>query len=221
LELFLEQEQAALTPLPLHPYDSAEVALRVCSLDGYIDFETNRYPVPYEHVTDILTMKVTEQEVLIYSPELSLIIRHERSPAGGKLTLDSTSIHRLKTIRYGLEPVQAQFMELGEHAGEFLLGMKNSQPRNAGFHARYILHLKERYNAGDINSALGHACRYHAYDCKSVERILLVKAQPRTLESIRNERAAHELRKALPKINQRPLEEYSVLLNPNPSGDTT
>lgn len=112
-------------------------------------------------------------------------------------------------------------MELGEHTEEFLRGLKSSQPKNAGFHARYILHLKERYNCDDINSALGHACRYHAFDCKAVERILLVKAQPRTLESIRNERVAHELRKALPKINQRPLVEYSILLNLNHSGDTT
>ena len=111
-------------------------------------------------------------------------------------------------------------MELGEHTEEFLRGLKSSQPKNSGFHARYILHLKERYNCDDINSALGHACRYHAFDCKAVERILLSKAQPRTLESIRNERAAQELRKALPRINQRPLEEYSVLLNHKPSGDT-
>ena len=64
----------SLTPLPLHPYDCAEVALRVCNLEGYIEFETNRYPVPYEHVADILTMKATEQEILIYSPELDLIV---------------------------------------------------------------------------------------------------------------------------------------------------
>ena len=35
MELFLEQESHALQPLPLHPYDSAEVALRVCDLEGY------------------------------------------------------------------------------------------------------------------------------------------------------------------------------------------
>ena len=200
-------------------YDCAEVALRVCNLDGYIDFETNRYPVPFEHVTDILTMKVTEHEVLIYSPELSLVIRHERAPAGAKLILDSASIHTQKTIRYGLEPVRVQLLELGEWAEDFMRGLKSSQPKNAGFHARYILHLKERYNCDDINSALGHACRYHAYDCKAVERILLAKAQPRTLESIRNEKAAHELRKALPSINQRQLEEYAVLLNLNSVGE--
>ena len=128
LELFLEQEQTALQPLPLHLYDCAEVALRVCSLDGYIDFETNRYPIPYDHITDIVTMKATEHEVLIYSPELSLIISHERAPAGAKITLDGSEIHRIKTLRYGLESVQVQFMELGAYAEDFLRGLKVSYP---------------------------------------------------------------------------------------------
>jgi len=211
LELFLEQELPALTRLPLHPYDCAEVALRVCDLEGCIEFETNRYPVPYEHVADILTMKATEHEILIYSPELDLIVRHERAPAGAKLSLDGTAVHGVKTIRYGLEPVREQFLELGEDAGEFLRGLQLTHSKNPGFHARYILHLKERYHSDDINRALGHACRYHAYDCKAVERILATKARPRSLEAIRNERAAEQLRAALPKINQRSLADYSVL----------
>jgi transposase len=211
LELFLEQELSALTRLPLHPYDCAEVALRVCDLEGYIEFETNRYPVPYEHVADILTMKATEHEIQIYSPELNLIVRHERAPAGAKISLDGAAIHGAKTIRYGLEPVREQFLELGEDAEAFLRGLQLAHAKNPGFHARYILHLKERYHSDDINRALGHACRYHAYDCKAVERILATKARPRTLEAIRNERAAEQLRAALPKVNQRSLADYSVL----------
>jgi hypothetical protein len=81
--------------------------------------------------------------------------------------------------------------------------------------------LKERYHCEDINNALAHACHYHAYDCKAVERILAVKARPRTLEAIRNERAAHELRQVLPQIKQRSLEEYDVLFNPNLEGEMT
>ena len=109
-ELFLEQELPALMPLPLHSDDCAEVALRVCDLEGCLEFETNRYPVPYEHVADILTLKATEQEILIYLPELDLIVRHERGLAGAKLSLDGAAIHGGKTIRYGLEPVREQFL---------------------------------------------------------------------------------------------------------------
>jgi len=86
--------------------------------------------------------------------------------------------------------------------------------------------MKERYHSDDINMALGHACRYHAHDGKAVERILAAKARPRTLEAIRNEQAAEQLRAALPRINQRSLTDYSVLLTlsnhleDNPHEDT-
>jgi len=212
LELFLEQEQNALQPLPSHPYDASEVALRVCDLDGYIEFETNRYPVPYEHVADILTMKATEHEIFIYSAELALLVRHERVQAGSVRTLDSGQIHGARKIRYGLEPVRDQFMALGEHSEQFLNGLKDRHPKNCGFHARYILRQKQTYHCDDINKAIAHACRYHAYDCKAIERILKAKARPRTLEAVRNEKVAEQLRKALPRIKQRPLDDYSALL---------
>jgi hypothetical protein len=157
---------AALHPLPVHPYDAGEVALRVCNIEGYIAFETNRYPVPYEYVADILTMKATEKEILIYSPELDLLVRHERLPAGAGIRLDGKAIHGGKTVRYGLEPVRS-VPGSGDHAEEFLLGLQTAR-KNAGFHARHILRQKEQYHCHDIDLALGHACRYHAYDCKAV-----------------------------------------------------
>jgi len=38
LELFLENERAYLLPLPEMPYDTTEVQLRVCRIDGYHRF---------------------------------------------------------------------------------------------------------------------------------------------------------------------------------------
>jgi transposase len=213
LELFLEQEQEALTSLPCHPYDSAEVALRVCGIEGYLEFETNRYPVPYEYVTDILTMKATEHEIFVYSADLALIVRHERVPAGAGITLDAGGIHGARSMRYGLEPVREQFLALGEVAAVFLQGLTEKHPKNCGFHARSILRQKQTYHCDDIVKAIAHACRYHAYDQGAVERILKAKAVPRTLESHRNEKAAARLGQVLPRIQQRPLEEYRSLFN--------
>ena len=210
IELFEEDEREALTPLPLHPYDAAEVALRVCDREGFLAFETNRYSVPYEYLFDILTLKVTEHEVFVYSPELDLIARHERRPAGARELVQTASHHAGREIRYGLEPVREAFLALGEGAEPFLQGLQDL--RNAGFHARSILKLKERFHTEDIHRALAHACRYHAYDAKAVERILAAKATPRTLESIRNESAREELGATLPRIEQRSLAEYSDLL---------
>jgi transposase len=219
IELFVEEKEK-LMPLPPHPYDTAEVVLVVCQGDGYVTFETNAYSVPSGHVADIMTIKATEKEVLIYSPELVKVASYERQPTGAKKRLDNPEHRKTKRDRYGLEPVRGAFLALGAAAEEFLQGLLRKQPRNCGFHARFILRLKERYETGDINKAILHATRYQAFEGGAIERILLAKAVPRTLESIRNEHAGHTLEKALPQVTQRPLEEYSALLNQETEHET-
>ena len=211
IELFQEEKQK-LQPLPLHPYDTSEVAIRVCEGDGFIEFEVNWYSVPPKNIADIVTLKATEREVLIYSPELELIARHERQPAGSRKRMENPEHFVTKKNRYGLEPVREAFIALGDGAESFLAGLTNKQPRNCGFHARFILRLREEYQSEDINNALKHAERYQAYEGGAVERILKAKATPRTLESIRNEHARQELGKTLPRITQRSLDEYQSLM---------
>jgi transposase len=220
LELFAQE---TLQPLPFHPYDCSEVALRVCNPDGFIEFETNLYSVPSGHIADILSLKATEQEILIYTPEIELLGRHQRYPAGLGKRVENPDHFRSKKIRYGLEPVREAFLELGEMAETFLQGLTARYPRNCGFHARSILRMKEHYQSEDIHRAIEHALRYQAFEARAIERILRAKATPRTLESIRNERAGRELQKALPQITQRPLEQYSELLrerNDHAGGDS-
>lgn len=211
LELFLTEEKSRLMTLPVHDYDCGQVVLRVCSLDGFIEFETNCYSVPYEYVGDILALKATDNEVFIYSPYIELIATHQRCGSGCAQTLEEPAHRQSKKIRYGLEPIRETFERLGEHATDFLIGLQNKHPHHCGFHARRILLLKERYNSLDIDKACGRARRYHAYDANAVQRILQAMASPRTLESARNEKARTELEKTLPPIRQRNLTEYSHL----------
>jgi transposase len=211
LELFLEKEQSALLPLPAHPYDSAEVALRVCRVDGFLEHETNLYSVPYEYIADILTVKATEHEILVYSPELEMIAHHERKPMGASEKVEDPDHRKSAKVRYGLEPVKEAFLSLGDAAHEFLQGLKDRHPRHCGFQARYILRLKEHYHCQDIHAALVHALKYYAFDAKTVERILKARARPRPLEII-SARSVSQCFELLPEIKQRPLEEYSGLL---------
>jgi hypothetical protein len=102
---------------------------------------------------------------------------------------------------------------LGDNAQAFLAGLQNKHPHHCGFHARRILMLKECYSAEDIDRACGRARRYHAFDADAVGRIVHAMAKPRTLESVRNDKARLEPEKALPIVKQRNLAEYSHLLN--------
>jgi len=209
IELFLEQEQAALIQLPLHPYDTSEVGLRVCRIDGYVEHDTNLYSVPYEYVADILTLKAMEHEILVYDANLKLIARHGREPYGAGKTVEESGHRKTRRMRYGLEPVEDAFLKIGPGAQAFLAGLKNQH--NPGYQARYILGLKAKYHAADINKALFHAARYYAFEAKAVERILTAQAEPRPLEFIRREKI-EEIMSVLPNIKQRPLAEYGDLL---------
>jgi transposase len=53
LERFPE-ERDHLVLRPRHDYDTARVAYRTCSIDGFVSWDGNHYAVPYDHVTDLL-----------------------------------------------------------------------------------------------------------------------------------------------------------------------
>ena len=80
-----------------------------------------------------------------------------------------------------------------------------------GLTVRLILGFKQRYHSDDINGALRHACRYHAYESDAVAHILKAKAKPRVLEASRRRQAINAQNRQLPVIKQRDLAEYSYL----------
>jgi hypothetical protein len=214
LELFMAEEAQALQPLPRHPYDTSEVGFRVCSMDGFVQWASNRYSVPYEHVGEIMTVKASEDEIVVYSPDIRKVALHERRPDSAHEVRELPEHRaRAKKVRYGLEPVRETFLALGDATEESLAGLQRSFPRNSGYHARRILLLKDTYSANDIHRALVHAMHYHAHDCLAVERILKARFRPRTLEQHLHHRSAARLREALPTIEQRSLSEYRVLLD--------
>jgi len=216
LELFLAEEASVLQPLPLHRYDTSQVGFRVCSMDGFVQWGTNKYSVDYAFVGEIMTVKATENKIIVYSPEIRKVACHERLPDGMHQSLELPE-HRAyaNKVRYGLEPVRQTFLAMGEASEDFLVGLQNSFPRNSGYHARRILLLKDRYRTDDIHRALVHAMRYRAYDCLAVERILKARFSQRTLTQCLAHQSAAQLTEALPKIEQRSLAEYQPLLEAN------
>jgi transposase len=108
LERFAD-EKDKLVPLPRHPYDTARVAYRLCSIDGFVDWQGNRYAIPYDNVTDILPVRITQRELFVYAADLTCIARHELAPRGAGLkarsrrpssTAESQEPHRSRSTRH-------------------------------------------------------------------------------------------------------------------------
>lgn len=198
LERFAD-EKPHLLPLPRHPYDTARVVYRVCSIDGFVNYGGNRYAVPYDQVTDILPLRITEHELFVYAADFECVARHELAQRGGQHDIDPNGLHRPRARRpvVDLERLRLTYEGMGEGAADFLRLLSDGPARSWGAPARRILTLRERYATGDIDAALGHAARYGALSFDSVERILEARCRPRRLDEYVAAETANRLEAAL------------------------
>jgi len=198
-EVFETDERPALRPLPRHPFDTARVVYRLCSIEGFIHWEGNRYSVPYEHVTALLPVRIKADSV----------VAAHRPPK-----LDSPGA--------SLEIIRERFVALGEQAGDFLRGLVETHPRSTAYHARRILELRERYAAPDVAAAMAHALTFRAFSANAVARIVQVRARPRTLDEYVAAETESKLQGLLgsERLEPRDLRSYDVELPPElPSVD--
>jgi transposase len=208
-------EREHLRPLPRHPYDTARVIYRLCSIDGFVAWEGNRYAVPYDHVTDFLPVRITQRELFVYAADLRCVAQHELAPRGAGASLDPAGLHPppQRKSPIDLDQIHVAFCNMGEHAARFFRMMSLGAPRVWSAQARQILLFRERYPTSDIDLALGHAARYGALDCASVERILAARATPRTLDEYVAEQTTQRIEQTLghARTEPRDLTEYDRL----------
>jgi len=209
------EEAPHLRPLPTHPYDTARVSYRLCSIDGYVDWQGNRYAVPYDHVTDFLPLRVTQSELFVYGPDLACLARYELRPRGRGEKIDPLGLHARPKGHAAIDAdkLRAAFGQMGDGAATFLPQLASLPTRVWTHHARQILLLRARYDTVDVDAALAHAARFGALDSASVERILARRHRPRTLDEYVAEETAKRIDAVLgPSVTTpRDLAEYDAL----------
>jgi transposase len=214
LDRFVE-EKPHLVALPGHPYDTARVVYRICSIDGFVDWGGNRYAVPYDYITDIVPVRITQHELFVYAADLRCIARHQLAARGLGLMLDPAGYHPpprgISAI--DLDQLRAAFEQMGQGGTEFSRLLSVTPPRLWGRQARQILLLRERFDTCDLDSALAHAAMYGAFESKAIERILMARAKPRPLDEYVAEDAMSRIAASLGsgRKQARDLTEYDRL----------
>jgi transposase len=207
------EERPHLIALPATPYDVATVEYRVVNLEGCVVYRQNSYSVPWRYIGQALPVRVTETEVIVYSPQLEEVARHGLVPRGQTGQRCVQSAHRPSADpRQHEGMLRDRFAELGPVAACFLDGLLSSQ-RYGREQAAKVLALQSSYARADLLAALERAVRFGAYSLGAVERILAAQAQPRSvLETL-----ADADRRRLPPhlsdnpVSPRPTTEYHRL----------
>ncbi|MGE5686885.1 MAG: IS21 family transposase [Gemmatimonadota bacterium] len=213
-----EEERPSLIPLPAQPYDVWPVTYRTVNAEGLITYRQNGYSVPWRYIGSIVPVRVTETEVIIYSPGVEEVARHALLPRTAIGQRSVQKEHRpAEDARHRQAQLEERFAELGATAVRFLEGLLREQ-RYGKDHAQRVLALLGSYGRQDLIAALERAARYGAYSHAAVERILSARARPKSaLETL-----AEDERRHLPPwldaepVPPRPTSDYQHLGDPEP-----
>ena len=217
-----QRELPHLLPLPSCDFDTAQVVYRHVGVDGYITHRSNLYSVPFSHIGQVLPVRVTETEVLIYSIGLEEVARHAlvpRTQTGVRQLIKAH--HRVDDPVDRTRLLRERFGELGPVALQFLDGLLAKQAQGK-LQAQQLLALIAHYQRDDVCAAFERAVRFGAFSLAAVRRILAATAKPKQWpDELTN------LHDTLPPslredpIGPRPASDYQQLLLPEePSHET-
>jgi len=214
-----QEELPHLIPLPVQPYDIWPVIYRAVNVEGLITFRQNGYSVPWRYIGNVLPVRVTDNEVIIYNPQVEEIARHPLLPSTITGQRNVLKEHRpSENARLSQAHLEERFAELGETGSRFLDGLLRTQ-RCGKDQAKRVLALLGCYSRTDLIAALERAVRYGAYSHAAVERILSVQAQPKSIL----ETLAEQERRQLPPwfdeepVAPRPTSDYQPLCDQEPA----
>jgi transposase len=213
IDLFAE-EKPFLLALPARAYDTARVLYRTVDPEGHIAYLQNFYSVPWQRIGELLPVRVTENELIVYGPDVKEIARHELYPAGiigKKRSLPAHSPGRDHLQRREL--LRQRFAEFGLEGVRFFDELLRAR-RNGKDEAARVLGLLTVYRREDLVRALERAGRYRAFSWSAVERILAAQAKPRSAMEALTIEAREQLDEMLRQIPLAPRStaEYQTLL---------
>ena len=186
------EERSHLIPLPANPYDVAEVVYRSVDAEGFVTFRQNQYSVPWRCVGQVLPLRVTEDQLIVYGLDLKELARHHLLSGRVARERQVSPEHRPPDNRRQQdEQLRQSFAEFGEVGSRFWTGLLQAH-RQGKAQARKILALRALYQRHDLLVALERAMTYGAYSYSAVERILSVQAEPKTtLETLADQEKEH------------------------------
>src|SRR5215475_13125070 len=216
-----EEERPHLLALPAQPYDTARVLYRTVDPEGHVAWLQNFYSVPWQCIGELLPVRVTEKELIVYGPDVKEIARHELFPSGITGQKHSLPEHSPgRDLQHKRELLKQRFAEFGPDGVLFFDELLRTRHHGKDEAVR-VLRLLTVYRGEDLARALQRAVRYRAFSWSAVERIVAAQSRPRSaMESLVIEAQEHldEILQQTP-LASRSTAEYQPLLEETANRD--
>ncbi len=218
-----QRERPHLLTLPTCDFDTTLVVYRHVNVEGYVTHRLNSYSVPWSYIGQVLPVRITESEVIIYSIRLEEVARHPlvaSTQTGMRQTCKSH--HPADDPGQRELLLRQRFSELGPLAVQFLDGLLAKQIQGK-LQAQQLLALVAHYRRDDVRAAFERAVHFGAFSLAAVRRILAATAKPKPLLDELADLHRDSLDPILREdpIGPRPASDYQHLLLPKESVDET
>jgi transposase len=216
-----ERERSELLPLPSCDFDTALVVYRHVNVEGFVSYRSNCYSVPWSYIGQVLPVRVTPTELVVYSTGLEELARHALAPrTASGLRQQLKSHHPADDPGQRVLLLRQRFSELGPVAVQFLDGLLAKQSQGK-LQAQHLLALVAHYQRDDVRQALERAVRFGAFSLAAVQRILAAQGRPKAFldELAELQRESLDPRLRQEPIGPRPTSAYQDLLLPKEASD--
>jgi transposase len=171
VELFVA-EQAALKPLPVHPYDCASIRSVRVDRQFRVRFDGNRYSVPAKHAGGKLLLKACADSIRLYQGE-ALVAEHARRYGRG---MDIEDIEHAKPVIERKRRAEARtlirhFLELSPNAVIFYREL-NKRQLTPTLHVRRIMALVDIHGPDEVRRAIDDAIEFRAFASEYIAHLL-------------------------------------------------
>jgi len=172
IDIFRNDEQAALRPLPGLPYDCSVIQSPRADSRFRVTVDTNRYSVPAQYASCRLTLCLEADSLeLLHNGEC--IARHTRSYGRRKDIADPEHEKQLLERRRHArtQRMLRRFLRLTPGAERYCAMLRERRPDWKG-HLRRIVALAELHGDQPVARALEDAMEFDAYSSDYIENIL-------------------------------------------------
>jgi hypothetical protein len=168
-----EEELPFLMPLPRTPFDTSTLVYRIVNNEACIEWEGYFYAAPPELLFESCPVRITPDELFIYSPECELVVIHPLAEKGRKDRYIGRPLpRRRRSVPLDAADVIDRLKAFGPPMETFIQEIKKHRPQNYLYHLRGILALKYYYHPEDIVAAVERATQYRVFEYRAIETFL-------------------------------------------------
>ena len=173
------EEHPYLQPLPKNHYDTSRITHQVVNQESCIEWKGYQYVVPQKYMYEVCVVRITETELIVYSPDGEQIVTHPLAKAGQQGRYVGKRQKKKSKPDLNIADVEKRLEAISPVMSGYIAQIKQHKSKSWGHHLRNLLALKINYQVEDILVAVQRAQKHKVYDIGSIKRFLENNSEPR------------------------------------------